>query len=529
MSVDKGKECTDSASCFLSLSEKLSEIFMLTSHRLTLMSESLSASIHSQTLITPDPSQSSTTRKESPSQFKTSTSSAPRQPPIRCDPVPNIGSAGLSRKSHHSPSSPLTPSETPRGAPNLNHPAKHGENRPASPLISPPHCITSRQEDGHQALQTIVNSETVHPPPAQLAPPGDSNGGENTPASLNLMQRIASPPRRVSGVDDTASSSHAQNTNLIPSQSCHSSPMDLRESDSPKQNGPKQNAPTEDLRALSPKSPANYRTRETSCNPSSSRARSSSCRLSTSLSSRSTSKRYQQQRSLRSSGRVDSKSGQPPHPRQFYESFKPQASRPRTLRSRSRSRVRRSRSRSMGRRARSRSWTRRSRSRSRSWTRRSRSSSLTRPSCSRSIIRRTRSRSPIRRGPERPGSPSTCARFIDRIDNRSEREFAEYLDHETRGRPRYHQLVAILRSLHGSNLDDPVPERDLFDEFHRFRHRTDTREEHMLRYLSYHPYLMYKFLLCASYRDVITYWPDRHYLGGRVRLYTRGRSPIRGN
>ncbi|PLW22809.1 hypothetical protein PCASD_12162 [Puccinia coronata f. sp. avenae] len=487
MSVDKGKECTDSASCFLSLSEKLSEIFMLTSHRLTLMSESLSASIHSQTLITPDPSQSSTTRKESPSQFKTSTSSAPRQPPIRCDPVPNIGSAGLSRKSHHSPSSPLTPSETPRGAPNLNHPAKHGENRPASPLISPPHCITSRQEDGHQALQTIVNSETVHPPPAQLAPPGDSNGGENTPASLNLMQRIASPPRRVSGVDDTASSSHAQNTNLIPSQSCHSSPMDLRESDSPKQNGPKQNAPTEDLRALSPKSPANYRTRETSCNPSSSRARSSSLQVRSTASS-STVLRIIQATSLKASNATFTlEVSGTTFTLQVYGAARTLEVLDATL---------------------------------------TLTLEVLDPTLTLELIDAA-----IMLEVDNPKDTLTLTHPAWPREARESvhREFAEYLDHETRGRPRYHQLVAILRSLHGSNLDDPVPERDLFDEFHRFRHRTDTREEHMLRYLSYHPYLMYKFLLCASYRDVITYWPDRHYLGGRVRLYTRGRSPIRGN
>ncbi|KAI7958853.1 hypothetical protein MJO28_002644 [Puccinia striiformis f. sp. tritici] len=472
MSIDKE---SDPAACFLGLSQRLSDIFKLTSHRLSLISKSLSASIDSQLALPSQlnlpeppslnpkdrPGHSANTQTETHSQHATQLAELPSVAPA---PLPVTGSdvcsksvaqhdqaigsillAGLKRENQTPPQTPSTPPKTLKGVADHIDSRTLGGKAHTCPIATPPQYITSPR-DHDQVLPLKPRSVKRNPT-------------EGKPLSMNLLERIASPPAPVGAGSDPASPPLVQSVDSRYSPSPQSSPMDMRESDLSKEVSPRA-----ERRVSSPVS-SSRRADDSSYNQSS-RTRSSYSRRSRSPSSRSSDWRYRRA-SLRSPSRRESIAHQPSRRPYTYDSYHPTQSSSRTYRPRSRSPSR---------------------------SRRERSNS-TRVSPSRFLDR----------------IDTRETRFLDRIESRQDRDFAEYLEKD-RGDPSYERLILILRRLHGSNFARSIISLDLWEEFHRFRNRTDTREERMLRHLHIYPELMHRYLCCACERKVITYWPDHKSL-----------------
>ncbi|KNZ51803.1 uncharacterized protein VP01_3802g3 [Puccinia sorghi] len=439
MSIEK-KDVHRPANCFHSLSERLADIFKFTTHRLNLISESLTHTILSETsslLLDLQSDQHQHPPGTIPSCTPAITPSAPSQPSRLHEPTSNlerdIGSASSNRQTQPSP-----PSETCQGVADLNDLEIHDKHRETCSLDLLTQGITSPKA-GAEDLLPITKTDVACQPPLS----GNTNPGKNRQAPLKLKERIASPPPPPM----TSVPAAVENTRPRTSASPHSSPMDVRDSDSPRRVTP----PKKATRDLSPRSCSDLRARARSYS-SSGRARSSSRRRSRSPSSRSTYRRDRRD-NFRSSSRRDSPPRETSRRPHFYESYK--------------------------------------------------------PTCAQSRTRRTRSRSPSRVSTDRRGSTSTTGRFIEWISSSSRGELVEYLD-ESRGKPSYVRLISILRALHGPNYSAAIRERELLDEFRRFRSRAETREELALSHLSSHPELLHQYLLCARSRHIITYWPPRN-------------------
>ncbi|EFP89626.2 uncharacterized protein PGTG_15589 [Puccinia graminis f. sp. tritici CRL 75-36-700-3] len=573
MSIENESE---SAACFLSLSQKLSDIFKLTSDRLNQISDSLSSIIDSQPSLLLQlnpvefPNQSSRhaplaairTEINHPSQLAAQPAPFPS---ATSEPLPGPRSdndpPSLQKRDKHGPVS----NSHSGFIPDLRSADLNGQKK-LLPCTPPTLCEALPVVSDHvesEGLAEIRNPSSCTPPPPSItprrlnpeglviqddptedfdqAPSVHPNQTENGPVLLNLRERIASPPSPVAvGPALSNSSNLAQRIDPRSSQSAHSSPMDMRDSDPPKEV-----TPNDRTRPVSPAT-SSYRRLGDSSYDYSSRTGSSSRRRSRTPSSRSSNQRYRPD-SRPSSLRRDSIPRQTSRRPNVYDSYKPGGP-TRARRPRSRSLSRRSRSPSR----RSPSPSRRSPSPSRRSSLPSRRSSLPRrrsPSPSRrspsprrrSPSPRRRSHSPRRRSPSprrRSPSPSRLpserlgskrpsnARFIDRIESREDRDFAEYLD-SSRGRPSYDRLKSLLRTLSGPNHSELVVSRHLWETFHRFRHRTDTREEQMLRHLHLYPELMHPFLTCARERHIVTYRPIENSLSkSTVKLDVSCRSPV---
>ncbi|POW08502.1 hypothetical protein PSHT_09546 [Puccinia striiformis] len=482
MSIDKE---SDPAACFLGLSQRLSDIFKLTSHRLSLISKSLSASIDSQlalpsqlnlpeppslnpkdrpghsantqTVLTANvrPLRNPLTTRHPASRTAFRRSGTLARDRVRC--LLKIGRTtrpsdrfhltcwAKKRKSDTTPNAIDTTKDSKRRCRSHRLPDVISAERHT-------HAPLPRRHSTSLLLEIMTRySRSNHVPLTK------SDRGK--PLSMNLLERIASPPAPVGAGSDPASPPLVQSVDSRYSPSPQSSPMDMRESDLSKEVSPRA-----ERRVSSPVS-SSRRADDSSYNQSS-RTRSSYSRRSRSPSSRSSDWRYRRA-SLRSPSRRESIAHQPSRRPYTYDSYHPTQSSSRTYRPRSRSPSR---------------------------SRRERSNS-TRVSPSRFLDR----------------IDTRETRFLDRIESRQDRDFAEYLEKD-RGDPSYERLILILRRLHGSNFARSIISLDLWEEFHRFRNRTDTREERMLRHLHIYPELMHRYLCCACERKVITYWPDHKSL-----------------
>ncbi|WAR53049.1 hypothetical protein PtB15_2B478 [Puccinia triticina] len=438
------------AACFLSLSEKLAAIFKHTSDRINQISESLSAAIDAQPGLLRQPA-------ARPAINPPGISLQPKLPTLSSEPPPNPQPPGCPPSPTNSPSTlkPLiAPKNPPRTPPTPSEETfktvtastqseRRVENRTTSAHTSPPRRITSPRHDPED-LAPITKEEDSNPSGPDQALSAPAPPAESRQIPLNLRERIGlpppppppGPPPTQAGHDHSESPDPAQTLDRRTSPTSRSSPMDMKDSDPPRQV-----TPHDQTRSASPRSSSSPRAGH-STRDSSSRTRSSSRRRSRSPSSRSSDQRYRRN-SLRSPSRRASISRRVDSRPYVYDSYKPTLN-PRTRR-RSRSPPRRSRS---------------PHRRSPSPSRRSRSAYRRTPS-----PRSRRSRSRSRQKTERAGSrrPSS-ARFIDRIDSREDRDFAEYLD-ATRGDPSYKRLKDIMRSLHGPDYSGLVISQDLWETF----------------------------------------------------------------
>ncbi|KAI9627850.1 hypothetical protein H4Q26_017173 [Puccinia striiformis f. sp. tritici PST-130] len=440
MSIDKE---SDPAACFLGLSQRLSDIFKLTSHRLSLISKSLSASIDSQLALPSQlnlPEPPSLNPKDRPGHSaNTQTAELPSVAPA---PLPVTGSdvcsksvaqhdqaigsillAGLKRENQTPPPNAIdTTKDSKRRCRSHRLPDAH-----TCPIATPPQYITSPR-DHDQVLPLKPRSVKRNPT-------------EGKPLSMNLLERIASPPAPVGAGSDPASPPLVQSVDSRYSPSPQSSPMDMRESDLSKEVSPRaerrchhryhhlggpMTPPT--IKAAGP-GPATLAAQD-----------------------------------LPLAGPQIGGTGVPVYAARRAESP----------------------------------------SRTNLLVVRIRTTLTTLHSRALEHIVHARARRADR-------IDTRETRFLDRIESRQDRDFAEYLEKD-RGDPSYERLILILRRLHGSNFARSIISLDLWEEFHRFRNRTDTREERMLRHLHIYPELMHRYLCCACERKVITYWPDHKSL-----------------
>ncbi|POW20834.1 hypothetical protein PSHT_03117 [Puccinia striiformis] len=449
MSIDKE---SDPAACFLGLSQRLSDIFKLTSHRLSLISKSLSASIDSQLALPSQlnlpeppslnpkdrPGHSANTQTETHSQHATQLAELPSVAPA---PLPVTGSDVCSkigrttrpsdRENQTPPQTPSTPPKTLKGVADHIDSRTLGGKAHTCPIATPPQYITSPR-DHDQVLPLKPRSVKRNPT-------------EGKPLSMNLLERIASPPAPVGAGSDPASPPLVQSVDSRYSPSPQSSPMDMRESDLSKEVSPRA-----ERRVSSPVS-SSRRADDSSYNQSS-RTRSATLAA----------------QDLPLAGPQIGGTGVPVYAARRAESP----------------------------------------SRTNLLVVRIRTTLTTLHSRALEHIVHARARRAGHGAKDRIDTRET--RFLDRIESRQDRDFAEYLEKD-RG-PSYERLILILRRLHGSNFARSIISLDLWEEFHRFRNRTDTREERMLRHLHIYPELMHRYLCCACERKVITYWPDHKSL-----------------